>query len=97
MTIADRKAREAHDRENPWRPMHEAKEDGLICNLLFDDMAGHHSPEDMKYFLHADGYWYRIDPPERIWRKPMNWRPAYVRMTPERRALIKKRYEDSVA
>lgn len=41
MTIKERQEREAHDRENPWRPMATAKADGLICDLLFDDMAGH--------------------------------------------------------
>lgn len=40
MTIAERKAREAYDRENPWRPMSEAKPDGTVCELLFCDLVG---------------------------------------------------------
>ncbi|MDX0716555.1 hypothetical protein GOL94_27575 [Sinorhizobium medicae] len=95
MTIAERKAREAHDRENPWRPMHEAKPDGLLCNLLFNDLGGYHSPEETKYFLDADGYWYRKEPPGRVYEKPMNWRPAYVRLTAEVRSTIKNRCEVS--
>ena len=35
MTIAERKAKEAYDRENPWRPMKDAKADGTLCELLF--------------------------------------------------------------
>jgi hypothetical protein len=67
---------------------------GFICDLLFDDMAGHFATEGYKYFLDADGCWFQISPPERFlawWRKPINWRPSYVRLTPERRNLVKNR------
>ena len=90
MTIAERKAREQRDRENPWRPMSTAKADGTICELLFQDMAGHHAEEDLTFFLDADGYWYRISPAARIYQAPMNWRPAYVKLTPERRSYLKR-------
>ncbi|SCW39210.1 hypothetical protein SAMN02927900_01307 [Rhizobium mongolense subsp. loessense] len=94
MTIKERQEREAHDRENPWRPMSEApRGTGLICDLLFDDMAGHYANEGLQYFLDANGDWYQIEPPKWIAHgpTPMNWRPSYVRMTPERRGIIKKR------
>lgn len=94
MTIAERQAREAYDRENPWRPMKDVKTDGTICELLFNDMAGDFITEGLQYFLDADGYWYRIDPPAQVWLKPINWRPAYVRLSPERRNLLKRRVEE---
>lgn len=91
MTIAERKAREEQDKLNPWRPMDQAKPDGLICDLLFDDMAGHHSPDGTHYFLAVSGDWYRIEPPAKIFLKPMNWRPAWVRLTPERQRVLRRR------
>lgn len=93
MTIKERQEREAHDRENPWRPMGTApRGTGLICDLLFDDMAGHFAAEGLQFFLDADGNWYQIDPPRRVYSpNPINWRPSYVRMTPERRSVVKKR------
>ncbi|ANL34094.1 hypothetical protein [Rhizobium phaseoli] len=93
MTIRERQEREAHDRENPWRPISSApRGTGLICDLLFDDMVGHFAVEGLQFFLDADGVWYQIDPPRRVFSpSPINWRPSYVRMTPERRNLIKKR------
>jgi hypothetical protein len=92
MTIAERKAREAYDRENPWRPMSEAKPDGTVCELLFNDMAGNFNAEVYRYFLDHDGNWYRIDPPGKVypWPSPMNWRPAFAKLTPERRHYLKK-------
>lgn len=98
MTIAERQAREAHDKENPWRPMNTARADGTICNLLFNDMAGDYPIEEHRYFLDGDGHWYRIDPPCRInafgHPPPINWRPAYVKLTPEKRQVIKRRCEE---
>lgn len=97
MTIAERKAREAHDRENPWRPINTARPDGTICELLFNDMAGDFRSEEHRFFLDHDRTWYRIGPPSKVWPwpSPMNWRPAYVKLTPEKRNYIKhqaKRY-----
>ncbi|TIP80115.1 MAG: hypothetical protein E5X63_32455 [Mesorhizobium sp.] len=95
MTIAERQAREAYDRENPWRPMNTAvRGDGLICELLFADLVGDYDTPAFQFFLDSDGDWYRLDPPERLpgyQPMPINWRPAYVRMTPERRSVIKQR------
>ena len=93
MTIRERQEREAHDRENPWRPMNTApRGTGLICDLLFDDMVGHFATEGLQFFLDADGTWYQIEPAKRAsYPQPINWRPSYVRMTLERRNVIKKR------
>ena len=90
MTIAERREREAHDRENPWRPMCEAKPDGTVCELLFNDMVGSFTADPFRYFLDHDGRWYRIDPPEPCQFSPMNWRPAFARLTPERRHFLKQ-------
>ncbi|MBZ9693916.1 hypothetical protein [Mesorhizobium sp. CO1-1-9] len=97
MTIAERQAREAYDRENPWRPMNTAvRGDGLICELLFNDLAGEFLKETSQYFLDHDGTWYRLDPPGKLYghgleAPAINWRPAYVRITPERRNVIRQR------
>ena len=91
MTIAERKAREAYGRVNPWRPMKDAKPDGTICELLFSDMVGSFDAGRGRYFLDASGDWFCIDPPERVHRPVTSWRPAWVKMTPERRRLIKQR------
>ncbi|RWO50393.1 MAG: hypothetical protein EOS12_05710 [Mesorhizobium sp.] len=94
MTIDERRAREQMDRENPWRPINTAiRGDGLICELLFNDMVGEFAAEGSHYFLDSDGRWFRIDPPKSIFLnpQPINWRPAYVRLTPERRAILKQR------
>lgn len=97
MTIAERKAREEYDRLNPWRPMKDAKPDGTICELLFSDMVGCFDNEQRRhYFLDVSGDWFCIDPPERMSRiitKITNWRPALVKLTPERRNVIKRRSE----
>jgi hypothetical protein len=90
MTIAERKAREAYDRENPWRPMCDARPDGTICELMFTDMVGNFDADHHRYFLDHDGAWYRIEPPARVYSLPMNWRPAFARITPERRHYLKK-------
>ncbi|WP_439618332.1 hypothetical protein [Shinella sp.] len=93
MTIAERKAKEAYDRVNPWRSMQEAKADGTICELLFSDMVGCFDAEQHRYFLDNSGDWYCIDPPGRVQRPATSWRPAWVKITPERRILIKTKSE----
>lgn len=91
MTIAERQAREAHDRENPWRKMNEPRRPGLICNLMLADMAGHHDTE--KRYVEIDGLWYDVDAYGCIFHHVINWRAAYVTMSPEKRNLLKKRHE----
>lgn len=96
MTIAERKAREERDKENPWRPMETAKPGGLMCDLLFNHLAGHFHTEGMYYFLDVDGTWYctgNVEPAFAV-GKPIAWRPAYVVLTPERRSLIKRRWKE---
>lgn len=98
MTIAERQAREAHDRENPWRPMSTAPRDGTICELLFNDMAGEFSGDGQRFFQDSYGDWWRIDPPREVNLRPapINWRPAHVRLTPERMAYLKKAAKRSI-
>lgn len=90
MTIAERRDREAYDQLNPWRPIGEAKADGTVCELLFNDMVGGFDAERFRYFLDLDGRWYRIDPPAPVFAAPMNWRPAFAKLTIERRHYLKK-------
>jgi hypothetical protein len=90
MTIAERKAREAYDLANPWRAMGEANPDGTVCELLFSDLVGTFEADAFRYFLGDDGCWFRIDPPGRVFNTPMNWRPAYARLTIERRNYLRK-------
>lgn len=90
MTIAERKAREAHDRENPWRPMSERPPVGLICDLQFSDMMGNFpAAESCKFFLDGDGRWYRMGAGSDHVPKPMNWRPAYCFLPVERRVVFR--------
>ena len=94
MTIEERRAREEHDRENPWRPMSTAKPDGTVCELLFNDMKGDYRV-DSHYFLDTDGKWYRINPPEKVSIATiMNRRPAWTKLSPGRRANIKRTAND---
>jgi hypothetical protein len=97
MTIKERQQREAHDRENPWRPMSTApRGTGLICDLLFDDMMGHFATEGLQFFLDNEGVWHQIEPARRVYGPTaINWRPSYVHITPERRSIIKKRERES--
>jgi hypothetical protein len=90
MTIAERRAREEYDRLNPWRPLCEAKPDDTVCELLFCDLVGSFDADPARYFLDFDGDWYRIDPPAVVFPPPMNWRPAFAKLTPERRHYLKK-------
>lgn len=98
MTIQERKDREQYDRENPWRPMNTAKPDGTICELLFQDMKGEWQSDKFRYFMDYDGKWYRIDPPEEVHKRPMNWRPVYAKITPEKKRYVQRLvYLDSIA
>jgi hypothetical protein len=65
---------------------------GLVCDLLFDDMVGHFATNGLQFFRDADGSWFQIEPAKRgLYAGPINWRPSYVHMTPERRSLIRNR------
>jgi len=97
MNISERLAREAYDRLNPWRPMAEARSDGTICELLFNDLVGEFQTERFRYFLDRDGRWYRVDPPAPVYAVPMNWRPAVAKLTPERRHYLKRQAEKRFA
>jgi len=91
--VDERREREEYDRAHPWQPLPKATmNDGVVCELLFSDMAS----VAARYFLADDDHWYRIDPPEKVWksrgwtgfRTPMNWRPTGRKLTPAKRAEI---------
>jgi hypothetical protein len=94
MTIAERQAREAHDRENPWRNMNEPRRPGLICNLQRNDMAGHFDPE--RLYVEIDGRFWDIESAFPVYEHVVHWRPAHVVMTPERQRVILRRYENTM-
>ncbi|MCB1469040.1 MAG: hypothetical protein KDK08_18300 [Rhizobiaceae bacterium] len=97
MTESERLAKEAYDRMNPWRAMDQAKPDGTVCELLLNDMVGHFQSSTDRYFLDGGGRWYRIDPPGVCFLTPINWRPAFARLTPERRNFIKQQSSRRIA
>ncbi|PRD40438.1 hypothetical protein C5748_27045 [Phyllobacterium phragmitis] len=90
MPISERRAREAYDKLNPWRPRVEAVADGAICELQFNDMAGPFDGGEKRYFLDEGGDWYRISPPERVWPHPMCFRPAAGKLTSDQMHQIKQ-------
>lgn len=90
MNISERLAREAYDRLNPWRPMSDAKPDGTVCELQFNDMVGAFETDRLRYFLDHDGRWYRIDPPSPVYARAIGWRPACARLSSQRRHHIKQ-------
>ena len=74
MTIADRNARDAHERENRWRNVNPPPPVGLRVNLLLGDIMGYYSAESVEYFRDHSGEWYRLNPDDRAHVTPMSWR-----------------------
>lgn len=56
MTIAERRDRVAYQQTNPWRSMSDARPDGTVCELLFNDMVGAFDADRFRYFLDHDGH-----------------------------------------
>ncbi|MCA0000947.1 MULTISPECIES: hypothetical protein [unclassified Mesorhizobium] len=84
MTIAERRARERQERENPWRPIGEAKADGMICELRMSNLT---ELGFQRYFFHG-GIWYRIDPPKRMHARYdglVEYRPTGITLSKHRR------------
>lgn len=50
-TIAERKARLAYDRENPWMPIMQAAPDGTVCELQFWDVMGNFDGGEHRFIL----------------------------------------------
>lgn len=97
MTIAERKAREAYDLENPWRPLSEAISDGMICELRASDMTGLTDFGRSRFFLDQDGTWYRIEPPRACnrWIDHLTeFRPTGVKISTDRQASVISRAEN---
>jgi hypothetical protein len=87
--IDERRDREAYDLAHPWQPMASAIiNDGRVCELLFNSLVGPVDGGIGRFFLAEDDQWYGIDPPTKVSRAPMNWRPTNTKLTPARRAEI---------
>ncbi|TIT64346.1 MAG: hypothetical protein E5W90_22870 [Mesorhizobium sp.] len=85
MTIAERRAREQSERENPWQPITNASPDGMICELRLANLADHGRA---RFFLHASG-WYRIEPPEPMQTSDViEFRPTGTKLSAHRQASI---------
>ena len=64
----------------PWLSLDKATPDGTVSELRFKDALGFYET-DGEYFLHFDGYWYRIDPPTRLNTEIIySWRPKMQEM-----------------
>ena len=94
MTIAERKAREAYDRENPWRPIRQAKPGPDICELRGSYFGAATDFGLRRFFMHDDGHWYEIERPGRMsgWRF-MEYRPTGFSLSPERLRSVIRRAE----
>ena len=96
MTIAERRAREAYDRQNPWRHISTMTDDmiGMICELRinYQGMATDHGH---RRFFHDSNEWYQIEPPEklRLWGPIIEWRPTGTRLSEHRQRSVIRRAE----
>lgn len=108
MTIAERKAREAYDRDHPWRSLNDVKaaDIGMICEVRFSFHGAATEQGWRRYFTTGAGGWFQIDPPSRLrpWGLPMDFRSTGVGLSESRiRSIIarsdqpgrrgRKRYE----
>ncbi|ESZ06476.1 MULTISPECIES: hypothetical protein [unclassified Mesorhizobium] len=84
MTIDERRAREKSEKENPWRPVREAVEDGMICEMRLSNLT---TLGFQRFFRHL-GRWYRIDPPSLManYWDVMEYRPIGIKLSKHRMA-----------
>jgi len=94
MTIAERKAREAYDRENPWKPRTIATPSGIICERRGSYFGAATDFGHQRFFLNDDGHWYKIEPPQRMsgWRF-MEWRSTGTQLSEHRQRSVVRRAE----
>lgn len=98
MTIAERKAREAYDREHPWLPIAKASREpeGTVCELRHSVADG--GVDDFgsaRFFLHNNGQWYRIDPAGKQWSSHLvEYRPTGELIGKGRRDLVLMRADN---
>lgn len=82
MTIAERKARDAYDRENLWRQIATITDDmiGVIIELRTSYQGMSKDQGHRRYFRDITG-WYQIEPPEKLWRWALviQWRSTGTR------------------
>ena len=94
MTIAERKAREAYDRENPWRPITTAIPSGMICELRGSYFGAAADFGLQRFFLNDDGQWFKIEPPQRMGGyRFMEFRPTGTTLSPNRQRSVIHRAE----
>ena len=58
-----------------WQPIETAQADGTLCRLRFRDVLGPYTGPG-PFFLHDDGHWYRVDPPQKLRGTPTHWMPT---------------------
>lgn len=80
-TIAQRKARLAYDRENPWTPVSHAVIDGTVCELQFSDLVGNFNGGDRRFVLVVNPRWnlkewHCVDGSDMPWGRPSAFRPT---------------------
>lgn len=92
MTIAERKAREAYDRENPWLSISTAKPSGMICELRGSYFGGPVDYGKARFFLNDDGEWYQIEPARHMYRAGlMEYRPTGFTLSSDRQRSVIRR------
>ena len=96
MTIAERKAREAYDRENPWRQIATITDDmiGMICELR-TSYHGTATDQGHRRFFNDRNDWHQIEPPAKLWTwSPIiEWRPTGTRLAEYRHRSVIRRAE----
>lgn len=58
-----------------WIPAAEAVVDNRLCDLRFRDALGFYEMPG-PFFLHDDGFWYAVEPPRQIAKRPTHFRPG---------------------
>ncbi len=91
MTIAERKAREAYDRANPWLPLSKMSPEfhGRVCELR---MTMFSAPQEMgfrRYFFDGE-HWYQINPPRQLspYEAVVEFRPRGPILPPARQRSV---------
>lgn len=97
MTIAERKAREAYDRVNPWRPIRQAIDElpGTVCELRFTDALGGVADFGLSRFFFEDDEWWCIAPAKTVSQRLVEYRPTGETISQGKRDLIMLRARDA--
>ncbi len=91
MTIAERRAKEAYDREHPWRSIAHAGPDdvGMVCEARFSFHGAATEQGRRRYFTNGE-HWFQISPPYQFpsWGLPMDFRSTGYRLSERRMRWI---------